>query len=87
MGFLWVDDIANSNQKVQVVHFTCVVFGVSLSPFLLNATIDHQLKLLSCTNPELVIVLLRLIYVDDVVAGAVDADAALNLYKESKGVL
>ena len=67
--------------------FTRVAFGISSSPFLLNATVDHYLKLFSSTNPELVEVLLRSIYVDDVVAGAVDVDAAFKLYKESKRVL
>ena len=31
--------------------------------------------------------LLQSIYVDDIVAGAADFDSALELYKESKGVL
>ena len=82
LRFLWLDDIAKSDPKVQVLRFSRVVFGVSSSPFLLNATIDHHLKQFSSTSPELVNILLRSIYVDDVVTGAVDVEAALKLYKD-----
>ena len=43
LRFLWVDDACKSNPEVEVLRFTRVVFGVSSSPFLLNATIDHHL--------------------------------------------
>ncbi len=43
----WVDDITKPNPEVRVLRFTRVMFGVSSSPFLLNATIDHHLKLFS----------------------------------------
>ena len=36
--FLWVDNIEKSVADIQKMHFTRVVFGVSSSPFLLNAT-------------------------------------------------
>ncbi len=87
LRFLWIDDATKADPAVQVFRFTRVVFGVSSSPFLLNATIDHHLKLFSSTKPELVRLLLQSIYVDDVVAGARDVDAALQLYRYSKGIL
>ena len=87
LRFLWVDDITKTNPEVQVFQFTRVVFGISSSPFLLNATVDHHLKLFSAVNPELVDILLRSFYVDDVVAGAMDENSALKLYEESKQVL
>ncbi len=87
LRFLWIDDATKADPAVQVFRFTRVVFGVSSSPFLLNATIDHHLKLFSSTKSELVRLLLQSIYVDDVVAGARDVDAALQLYRDSKGIL
>ncbi len=87
LRFLRIDDDTKADPAVQVFRFTQVVFGVSSSPFLLNATIDHHLKLFSSTKPELLRLLLPSIYVDDVVAGARDVDAALQMYRDSKGIL
>ena len=87
LRFLWVDDITKTDPEVQVFQFTRVVFGISSSPFLLNATVDHHLKLFSAVNPVLVDILLHSFYVDDVVAGAMDENSALKLYEESKQVL
>lgn len=39
LRFLWVDDIQQEEPKIVTLRFTRVVFGVSSSPFLLNATI------------------------------------------------
>ena len=87
LRFLWIDDIAKPDPDIRVLRSTRVVFGVSSSPYLLNATLDHHLRLFSSTDQELVEVFLCSIYVDDVVAGAASEEAALKLYKESKQVL
>ena len=87
LRFLWIDDVNKPDSKIQILRFSRVMLGVSSSPFLLNATIDHHLKQFSSTKPELVELLLRSIYVDDIVAGAASEESALKLYKESKGVL
>ena len=39
LRFLWVKDPFASEPKVEIKRFTRLVFGVSSSPFLLNATI------------------------------------------------
>ena len=63
------------------------MFGITSSPFLLNATVDHHLESYSSKKTELVEVLRESIYVDDIVTGSVDEDSALNLYKDSKEIL
>ena len=87
LRFLWVDDVASDPPKVRVLRFTRVVFGVSSSPFLLNATLQHHLNLYSNTHPELVEQLSKSTYVDDVICGARDTESAYQLYRESKAVL
>ena len=69
------------------LRFTRVVFGVSSSPFLLNATIQHHLEQYSHLYPDLIQKLSRSIYVDDVVTGADDEEQALQLFVKSKDIL
>ena len=42
LRFLWVDNVNENPPEIRPLRFTRVVFGISSSPFLLNATIrDH----------------------------------------------
>ena len=43
LRFLWVKDVESSESEIIIMHFTRVVFRVSASPFLLNATLDHHM--------------------------------------------
>ena len=44
LRFLWTENLTDPDPEVKSFRFTRVVFGVSSSPFLLNATIDYHLK-------------------------------------------
>ena len=44
LRFLWFDDVWSEHLKVITLRFTRVVFGVSSSPFLLNATIKADFQ-------------------------------------------
>ena len=79
LRFLWVDDVEKTSPVPVVMRFTRVVFGVSASPFLLNATINHHLEKYRNSHPDLVNTLLRSIYVDDVTYGADGEDEAYQL--------
>ena len=61
-----------------------MVFGVSSSPFLLNATIKRHVEKFTSSNPELVEELLQSIYVDDVVFGADDEDSVTSSTQSPK---
>ena len=87
LRFLWVKDLKSDAPEVTVLRFTRVVFGVSASPFLLNATIKHHMERSSTEYPELVSLFMRSIYVDDVSYGADDEDTAFELYMKSKEIL
>ena len=41
---LWVENPFDDDARLTILKFTRVVFGVSSSPFLLNATIRHHLE-------------------------------------------
>ena len=42
LWFLWVDDVTKDEPEVRVYRFARVVFGVSSSPFLLNAMVKYH---------------------------------------------
>ena len=87
LRFLWVKDLKDDVPDVTVLRFTRVVFGVSASPFLLNATIKHHVEQYSAEYPELTSLFMRSIYVDDVSFGADDEESAFELYTKSKEIL
>lgn len=87
LRFLWVDDPFKSDPEIVAYRFTRVVFGVSPSPFLLNATVRHHLELHAETHPELVMKMLRSMYVDDVVTGTTTEEQAYELYIGAKEIL
>lgn len=85
LRFLWVDDISKSAPNICVLRFTRVAFGVSASPFLLNATLCHHLKKYSSSHPGTTRILQSL-YVDDMIAGANTEEEAFELYVQSKKI-
>ena len=87
LRFLWVDNVNSDQPRIRVLRFTRVVFGVTSSPFLLNAMFQHHLNQHCSTHPELIERLTKSTYVDDVICGAKDTDRAYKLYRQSKEVL
>ena len=81
LSFLWVDNIKEGELKVVSLRFTRVVFGVSSSPFLLNATIRYHLEKFISVHPALVSHILQSLYVDDLVCGVSSEEEAYELYK------
>ena len=86
LQFLWVDDIEKSRPAIQEMNFMRVIFGVSSSLFLLNATINHHLNKYRDENPESVEKILNFLYVDDVTCGANTEDEAYQLFTVSNRI-
>ena len=85
--FLWVDDVQHGELNVIKLRFTRVEFGVSSSPFLLNATIRHHLERYSASYPKLVSCILQSLYVDDLVCRAKYEESVYELFVISKQIL
>ena len=84
LRFLWVDDVSDSNLSVVVHRFCRVVFGLNVSPFLLNGTIRHHLTTFAETDPEFVRKMVESFYIDDMVSGDGTIDRAFDLYSKAK---
>ena len=65
LRFLWVDDVSKDESEIRIYQFTQVVFGVSSSPFLLNATVRFHLDSFMEFNEAVVKRLLQSTYVND----------------------
>ena len=81
--FLWVTDTHIEPPKIVTLRFTRVIFGVSSSPFLLNATINYHMETYQA-DPDFVDKFLSSIYVDDLVSGSNDLESTYKFYKKSK---
>ncbi len=86
LRFLWVKDVMATDPEIVELRFTRVVFGVSSSPFLLNATIRYHLENASA-EATLIDKLLKSFYVDDLITGACNEGEAYQLYQSAKEVL
>ena len=87
LRFLWVDNPLSDNPKIFVYRFARVVFGVSSSPYLLNSTIQHHFKQYLSQQPNIVEMLLKSFYVDDLICGGSDDKEAYSHYMFAKSVL
>ena len=84
LRFLWVSNPSDESSDMITLRFTRVMFGVSSSPFLLNATINHHIESFHESDPAFVDKFLSSIYVDDLVSGADDVKSIYEFYVKSK---
>jgi hypothetical protein len=87
LRFLWLNDPYSSSPSVIHLRFARVVFGVTSSPFILNATIRHHVNQYLLNDPEFVYELLRSLYVDDYASGCESIPRALELARKIKSRL
>eukprot|EP00731_Ephydatia_muelleri_P011218 Em0006g112a len=84
---MWIDNIASSLPKIVILRFTRVVFGITSSPFLLNATLQLHLKKYEMEDPSFVNKFMHSIYVDDVAFGGDSTNEVFELYLKTKSRL
>ena len=84
LRFLWVKDVSDPEPEVVTYRFNRVVFGVSSSPFLLNAVIQHHLHQYSDRDPEFVRTMIEGFFVDDLVMSCKNTATAFEFYDKAK---
>ena len=87
LRFLWMDDVNSSSPQIITYRFTRVVFGVSCSPFLLNATLRRHIESYSENYPEVCQRLVNSLYVDDVNTGGYSIEEVMELFRVSKQMM
>ena len=87
LRFLWYKDVYADQLDLMELRSARVVFGVSSSPFLLNATIRHHLEKYEATQSKIIKKVLRSPYVDDLASGAEDEEQAFQLFTMCKEIL
>ena len=81
LRFLWVDDILKENPKIIRNRFARVVFRVTSSPFLLNATIRKHNNQYATADPGFVQKTLLSFFIDDFTGGDFQLTLPLNCIK------
>ena len=87
LRFLWIKDPQSETPEMQVLRFARVVFGVTSSPFILNATIRHHVNQYNEKDPEFVKEVLQSLYVDDYVSSSCSEKETYELCSKLKSRL
>eukprot|EP00795_Rhopilema_esculentum_P016014 gene16014-7350_t len=86
LRFLWFTNIEET-MEIQEYRFCRVVFGVSCSPFLLNATLRRHIESYAAEEPEICNKLINSLYADDINSGSHTIEEAFELYEKSKRLM
>ena len=80
---LWFDNVNDTAPKIKILCFTCLVFRLSSSPFILNSTVKVHLEkyLNDSTKQNCILKQLHDLYVDDTKSSFNDNEEAFSFYK------
>ena len=84
LRFLWISNIHSDTPEIVIKRFCRLVFGLSPSPFLLNATLHHHVKKYKDLDQDFVKEFLNSTYVDDLSSGSSSVEEAFQLFLKSK---
>jgi len=84
LRFLWVDDSEPENPERIQLRFNRFAFGLTCSPYILNATIRHHLTEYVYSDPEFTKNVINSLYVDDYALSFSTKDEAFPVYQKLK---
>ena len=84
LRFLWVKDSNAENLDIIIMRFTRLVFGLTCSPYILNATIRHHLESTVDSDRTFVDNVVSSMYVDDFASSFPTENEGLEMYKKLK---
>ena len=83
MGFYWLSNPADPHSALQTYHFKSVLFGATCSPFTLNAVILKHLDINKCAITDM---LLKDLYVDNIVSSLTSKEMIRNYFTTSRAI-
>ena len=86
LRFLWYDDVFADNPTLKTFRFTRLVFGLTSSPYVLNATIRHHLNKYRQIYPEFVSTVENSLYIDDFASSQNSEEQCFELYRKLKTI-
>ena len=87
LRLLWLKDPYVLNSEVIQLRFCRLVFGLRPSPSILGATLTHHLDAHRDSHAELVQLIKKSLYVDDLLTGADNVQEGFELYQDSKKLM
>ena len=84
LRFLWLANIADEDPEIVVYRFCSVVFGLSCSPFIMNAILQHHVKQYEAVDPEFVKLMLNSFYCDDLSLAVNSLEEAVSVCLKAK---
>lgn len=84
LQFQWISDPRSEHPNIVVKRFNRVVFGVTISFFLLNGTVRHHVSNYQAKDPQFVKDFLSLLYVGDFTRGQDSVAEVSQLYTKAK---
>ena len=82
--FFWLSNPEDPKSAFQIYRFKTVLFGSTSSPFMLNATIHHQL---GNDNTSITEKMKENIYVDNIISGCDQEQEAVAYYQEARSIM
>ncbi|VDI18676.1 Hypothetical predicted protein [Mytilus galloprovincialis] len=82
--FFWHTDPSNLKSGLETYRIKVILFGMTCSPFILNATLLKHLSTVKSATAE---ILKRDLYVDNVLTSVNTEEAALNFFEESRELM
>ena len=87
LRFLWFDDVRSEKPRIVAFRFCRLVFGLTLSPAIMNGVIQQHLTRYFLTETAVTSQLSKSLYVDDFTVGTLSAEEELHLYCTSKKLM
>ena len=84
LRFLWAGDSESENPSIIKLRFTRLAFGLTCSPYILNATIRHHLTGYAHSDPEFTKNVINSLYVEDYASSFSTKSEAFLVHQKRK---